>query len=502
MPLGFLICGVNPTRKLDSEYLTFFSLVVDQLVSAINNARLAENEKKRADTLAELDRAKTAFFSNISHEFRTPITLILGPIEEFLARCADSLPTESRELLSVVRRNGLRLQKMVNALLDFSRLEAGRIQTNFEATDLVALTRDIASSFRSTIERAGLRFEVECDPLPERVYVDREMWEKIVLNLLSNAFKFCFEGTIAVRLRADGNEALLTVSDTGVGVAKEELPRLFERFHRIEGAKARTHEGSGIGLALVQELVRLHHGEIAATSQLGKGTTFSIGIPFGVSHLPTARIGSGDSTAKPSVNAAIFADEIAEWLPEEAGSVAAAAKVGKVGATNLDAEIRILIADDNADMREYIARLLGTRWVTETVSDGIAALDAIRKRPPTLVVTDVMMPGLDGFQLLTEIRKDPGTRSIPVIMLSARAGEESRVEGLEAGADDYIVKPFTARELVARVAARASTSSALARCSKKNAPRSTACSSRRLSRSPCSPVPTSSTPSRTPHIAR
>src|SRR5579862_541646 len=457
-PLGFLICGVNPTRNLDSEYLTFFSLVVDQLVSAINNARAAEDEKRRADTLAELDRAKTVFFSNISHEFRTPITLMLGPVQELLAKVdggAASL-AGAQELLTIVHRNGLRLQKMVNALLDFSRLEAGRIQANFEPTDLSRLTRDIASGFRSTIERGGLKFVVHCDPLPEPVYIDRDMWEKIVLNLISNAFKFSFEGKIEVRLRSEGELAVLTVSDTGVGVAEQELPRLFERFHRIEGSKARTHEGSGIGLALVQELVRLHHGKIAATSELGKGTTFSIAIPFGTSHLPAGNVRNLDSTktdvgpTHSSNQSMIFADEMAEWLPEAPGSVAPAMRE----LTARDAEVHVLVADDNSDMREYIARLLGARWSVETVSDGLAALEAIRKRQPTLVVTDVMMPRMDGFELLREIREDPATRSIPVVILSARAGEESRVEGLEAGADDYIVKPFTARELVARIAAR------------------------------------------------
>ncbi len=458
-PLGFLICGVNPTRKLDSEYLTFFSLVVDQLVSAINNARAAEDEKRRADTLAELDRAKTVFFSNISHEFRTPITLMLGPVQELLAKVDgdDSSLPGAQELLAIVHRNGLRLQKMVNALLDFSRLEAGRIQANFEPTDLSRLTCDLASGFRSTIEKGGLKFVVQCDPLPEPVYIDRDMWEKIVLNLISNAFKFSFEGTIEVRLRVEGELAVLTVSDTGVGVAEQELPRLFERFHRIEGSKARTHEGSGIGLALVQELVRLHHGEIAATSELGKGTTFSIAIPFGTNHLPAGSVRSAESAkavaypTRSSNQSSIFADEMSEWLPEDPGSMAAAKRTGLAAR---DSEVRILIADDNSDMREYIARLLGARWTVETVSDGLSALEAIRKRQPTLVVTDVMMPRMDGFELLREIRKDPVTRRIPVVMLSARAGEESRVEGLEAGADDYIVKPFTARELVARIAAR------------------------------------------------
>ena len=251
---------------------------------------------------------------------------------------------------------------------------------------------------------------------------------------------------------------MLTVSDTGVGVAESELPRLFERFHRIEGSRARTHEGSGIGLALVQELVRLHHGEIAATSEIGKGTTFSIAIPFGKEHLASssirepATVKADDVRPRPANQSKIFADEMAEWLPEHPGAATAAATTAKAGGR--DSEIRILVADDNSDMREYVARLIGARWTVETVSDGVAALESIRNRPPTLMVTDVMMPRMDGFALLREIRKDPATRRIPVVMLSARAGEESRIEGLEAGADDYIVKPFTARELIARIAAR------------------------------------------------
>ena len=450
-PIGFLVCGVNPTRVLDVEYTTFFSLVVDQLLSAIGNARASEDEKKQAERLAEIDRAKTAFFSNLSHEFRTPITLMLGPVEELLEKPQERTTERERELLGIVQRNGLRLQKMVNALLDFSRIEATRMHATFQPTDLCKLTIELASNFRSAIERAGMKLVVDCQEMEEPVYVDPEMWEKIVLNLLSNAFKFTFEGKIEVRLRSNGNCAVLTVRDTGIGVAEEEMHRLFERFHRIEGTRARTHEGSGIGLALVQELVRIHGGEITATSKVGEGTAFTISLPLGQKHLAAERIADTADAKKTGRQSTAFVNEAMEWIGERTQPLTAEIESEK---EERDPRIRILLADDNADMRNYVSRLLGARWAVETVEDGEKALESIRKAPPTLLITDVMMPGLDGFELLQEIRKDPALRKIPVMMLSARAGDEARMEGLEAGADDYVVKPFTARELIARVASR------------------------------------------------
>ena len=246
--LGALVAGVSPTLPLDDEYRAFFELIASNIGAAIQNARAAEEEKQRIDMLAEMDRAKTAFFSNVSHEFRTPLTLMLGPLDQ-LAQTPDA--HHHAPLATTARRNALRLLKLVNTLLEFSRLEAGRNDATFVATDLAALTRDVASSFRSAIESAGLRFAVETE-LDDPVFVDRSMWERILLNLLSNALKFTFEGTVAVALRRAGNGAELSVSDTGVGIAPDELPRLFERFHRVRGAKSRTHEGSGIGLALVE----------------------------------------------------------------------------------------------------------------------------------------------------------------------------------------------------------------------------------------------------------
>lgn len=256
---GLLLVGASPRRPLDAAYRTFFDLIAGHVASAIADAKAYEAEHRRAEMLAELDRAKTAFFSNVSHEFRTPLTQMLGPVHDLLSRPGDPVPVD-REALALIHRNGLRLLKLVNTLLDFSRIEAGRIQPRYRPVNLGALTAEVASSFRATIEKAGMRLSVDCPPLPEPVVVDRDMWEKIVLNLVSNAFKFTFEGTIGVALRGRGDHVELTVSDTGIGIAEADLPHLFERFHRIEGAHGRTYEGSGIGLALVRELAKMHGG--------------------------------------------------------------------------------------------------------------------------------------------------------------------------------------------------------------------------------------------------
>ena len=454
-PVGVLIAGVNPTRRLDAEYQTFFDLVADQVATAIQNARAAEEERKRLDALAELDRAKTAFFSNVSHEFRTPLTLMLGPVEELLAKSHTDLSPAAKSQLELVNRSGSRLLRLVNTLLDFSRLEAGRMQATYQSTDLSAATAELAGVFRSATEKAGLELELDCPPLAEPVYVDRLMWEKVVLNLVSNAFKFTFDGKIAVSLKPNGRNVELRVSDSGVGIPPEELPRVFERFHRIENTRSRTHEGSGIGLALVQELVKLHGGSIRVESTVGKGTTFTVSLPLGKDHLPAERTGATRAEISNTRGAAPFVEEALRWLPdglqasvdEQPDSSSVFAESDKAGAKRP----LVLVVDDNADMRQYLVRLLAERYEVRSTPDGEAALAAIREGMPDLVLTDVMMPRLDGFGLIRALRSDAQTKTIPVIVLSARAGEESRVEGMEQGADDYLIKPFSARELLARV---------------------------------------------------
>jgi PAS domain S-box-containing protein len=443
-PACRLVVALSPRRPFDQLYGAFLDLVAGQLSTALTNAGAYEAERRRAEALAEVDRAKTAFFSNVSHEFRTPLTLLLGPVQNALASGDRSLGGDT---LIAVHRNAIRLLKLVNTLLDFSRIDAGRTEATFESTELDGFTADLAAVFRSAVESAGLTFRVECAPLEAPVRVDRDMWEKIVFNLLSNALKFTFEGGIRVDLRQQGRMVVLTVADTGTGIAAEDLPRVFERFHRIRSARARTHEGTGIGLALVRELVRAHDGTISVDSQPGAGSTFTVAIParFEDADGQSAALLRAASPTPVSVEA--YVSEAMGWVGRSGGRTGPS-PLPPTGAAH------VLVADDNADMRDFVERLLGDRWNVAAVPDGAAALAAVRARRPDVVVADVMMPELDGFALLAALRADPATRGIPVILLSARAGDDATLRAIEAGADDYLVKPFTARDLLARVEAQ------------------------------------------------
>lgn len=453
---GLLLTAVNPHKAATDSYVTFFQLVSNQIATSLADARSHEEEHRRTEALAELDRAKTAFFSNVSHEFRTPLTLMLGPLEELLAS-ADGLSTSQRERIAVTHRNSLRLLKLVNTLLDFSRIESGRIRASYRATDLATFTAELASVFRSATERAGLQLVIDCPAVAELAYVDREMWEKIVFNLLSNAFKFTFEGEIRVATSIVNGQVELAVSDTGTGIPAEDLSHLFERFYRVKDARGRSYEGSGIGLALVQELVKLHGGSVRVQSEVGRGSTFTVSVPLGKDHLPQERIEADRTAALTGMQGETYAREALRWLPDAAEisdepHMPLPSRPTKAGErASAEPRPRILLADDNADMREYARQLLADRYEIEAVPDGESALQHARRHHPDLILSDVMMPRLDGFGLLHAIRADQALKSIPVVLLSARAGEESRVEGLDGGADDYLVKPFSARELLARV---------------------------------------------------
>ncbi len=461
-PAGFLVAGINPYRRMDDAYLGFINLVAGQISSGLANAWAYEEAQRRAEALAELDRAKTAFFSNVSHEFRTPLTLMLAPLSDVLKRPSADPLSEHSELIQVAHRNGVRLLKLVNTLLDFSRIEAGRTQAYFEPVELAAYTAELASNFRSAIERAGLRLNVNCQPLPEAVYLDRDMWEKVILNLLSNAFKFTFEGSIAVETRCsdDGESAEITVRDTGTGIPAGELPHLFDRFRRVAGARGRSIEGSGIGLALVRELVNVHGGTISVSSEMGQGSAFSVALRFGSGHLPAERVGKARAGDSGETRAQAYIDEALSWLGEGDASRESAASVPGAAESAPIAPVlgadgqRILIADDNVDMRTYLQKLLQTAgFQVEAVGDGERALAAALEHKPDLILSDVMMPKMDGFGLLAALRKNSQLREVPVLLLSAHAGEEAKVEGLAAGANDYLVKPFSARELIARIRA-------------------------------------------------
>ena len=441
---GYFVAGTSPRQPFDNASADFFELMAAQIGTSISNARAYEEERKRTEALLEIDRAKNVFFSNVSHEFRTPLTLMLGPLSD-LGRIVDEA---ARPLVEMSRRNALRLLKLVNNLLEFSRLEAGRSDPSFAPTDLGALTADICSAFRSVIEGAGLTFHVDV-ALDHVVYVDVQMWERILLNLLSNAFKFTLQGEIRVELSQENGQAVLRVTDTGTGIAQHDLARIFERFRQVRGARGRSYEGSGIGLALSKELVELHGGTIAVSSVPDSGTTFTVCLPFGAAHLRPEEIRT-ESGPPRSTNIVeqYLADLTSATRPEPPALAPAPAAEG------VAQRARILVVDDNADLREYLARILGARYTVATAPDGGAALEALRADSYDLVISDVMMPRVDGLELLAAIRNEPRIATIPVIVLSARAGEEATVDGLAHGADDYIAKPFSAEQLMARVQAQ------------------------------------------------
>ncbi len=436
-PLGVLLVGVSPSRGLDETYRSFFQLLAQQVAVAVRNAQAYQEERDRAAALAELDRVKTDFFTNVSHEFRTPLTLMMGPLADALADTGEPLGPAQRDRVELAQRSADRLHSLVNNLLTFSSLESGRSGHRPRPVDLARYTTELAGVFRAAIERAGLRLVVDCPPLPVTAAVDPLNWEKIVSNLLSNALKFTFVGEIQVRLDADAGTVRLRVSDTGIGIAAEDLPQLFDRFHRVRGVRSRSHEGSGIGLALVRELVRVQGGDVTVDSAPGAGTTFTVTVPL---------IEAAAAEPLPDMfTAQTAAREAVGWLDDAVDPAEPAPAPAADGA-------RILVADDNSDMRAYLMRLLTREgWHVEPAPDGQAALEAIHRNPPDLLLTDVMMPRLNGFALVRALRGDEATRALPVIMLSARAGDGSGVEGMEAGADDYVVKPFTAAELIARV---------------------------------------------------
>jgi PAS domain S-box-containing protein len=455
-PMGVLIVGVNPLRPFDTDYRGFIELIAGQISAAVSNARAYEDERRRAESLAEIDRAKTTFFTNISHEFRTPLTLMLGPLEELMSARTNrvKIDAEDQGQLTLIHRNATRLLKLVNALLDFARIEAGRVNASYELTDLDTLTRELAASFDSTTSKAGIKLSVDTFLDRGPVAVDREMWEKIVLNLLSNAFKFTLKGTIDVRLSEDleRDSILLEVADSGIGIPSEDLRRLFERFHRVENAGGRSFEGTGIGLALVKELVNLHQGGVDVDSEPGRGSTFRLWIPRNLKVTKNSDASSNLSRETVGLTAQ-YVTEALRWLPEDLENDPSPRTLPSF---DLQSSIRpfrpaVLISDDNADMRDYLYRLLTPEYDVVTCENGEEALAIALANPPDLVLTDVMMPQLDGFGFLKRLRAEPKTRTIPVIVLSARAGEEAPLDGFQAGADDYLVKPFRPRELMARV---------------------------------------------------
>ncbi|MCR5862887.1 ATP-binding protein [Flavobacterium sp. J372] len=438
-PIGAVIFGMSPNLRFDNEYSTFFEMASAQVSKALQNATAIEDERRRLEEMAELDKAKTAFFSNISHEFRTPLTLMLGTLEDLMQNY--SLDVKEQQIVETTHRNALRLLKLVNTLLDFSLVESGRLKARFAPVKLSKLTENLAGNFRSVIEKAGMNFSVEVSDLGEPVFVDRQMWEKIVFNLLSNAFKYTLKGSVTLSLQKDSGNVVLKVTDTGLGIPKKELPNMFSRFHRIHSVTGRSYEGSGIGLSMIRELVLQHGGDIRVESIEGKGSTFTVTIPLGSGHLPQEQVYDAENIAEETVSG---------HYVTEAGTLLDIDNETKQNKNRLFKDT-ILIADDNADMRRHLSSILEDEYNIITVANGKEALDTAGHMNPALILSDIMMPVMDGIEMLKEIKKNPITAMIPVVLLTARAGEESRIEGYETGADDYLVKPFSAKELTARI---------------------------------------------------
>lgn len=405
---------------------------VQETTAAVVGRRDAET---RARALTELNRAKSTFLSNISHEFRTPLSLILAPLAAAEPRIQDA---EARESIDVATRNALRLQRLVDSLLAFSRIEAGRLEPRFTSVELVTFTRELVSAFESLAKRAGLRLAFHGSEAAPAT-VDRDMWERIVFNLIENALKYTLAGSIDVRVRTTGDAVVLEVADTGIGVAEEEREKIFERFYRAASSGGRSAEGAGIGLALTRDLVRLHSGTISVRDNDGGGSVFAVSIPR------SAHASSAVQTEHFQGSAGEFLTKATSWLQDTQRPN------NDLSVTNRP---RVLVVDDNADLRSYLERLLHSRYHVLVARNGEDALETIELHHPDLVLSDMMMPRMDGNALVRSIRALPNGNDIAVVLLSARSGSEAVAEGLASGADDYVSKPFSATELIARIDAQ------------------------------------------------
>jgi signal transduction histidine kinase/DNA-binding response OmpR family regulator len=408
---------------------------------AAQNAQL----ERHTGELEELDHAKSRFFANVSHEFRTPLTLILGPLRDLTAGRSGELPGALRGQLDLMLRNAQRLLRMVNQVLDLSRLESGSLPLHVQPHDLAVLARAVTRSFLPLAERRRIALDLDLQVARMMVAVDVEQMEKVLLNLLSNAFKFTDPGgRVVVTLREDEGSGVVEVRDTGIGIAPDQLPSVFDRFYQADGSATRRYEGTGIGLSLARELVELHGGRIAATSRPGAGSTFVVRLPL------RHDVQVADPEASP-LDVPGIPSHPPHYPPGAGQPSAGAVQAGSEEAGDGADRTTILVVDDHADVRAYVRSVLEPDFLVLEAQDGQEGLETARRALPDLVVADVMMPRLDGFGLTRALREDPATDCIPTILLTARAGADDEVEGIEAGADDYVAKPFHASVLHARV---------------------------------------------------
>ncbi len=448
-PVAVLIAGVSPQTPLDAASRQFFDLLADQVRTLLAAARARRDAHEKLAALTELNRTKDEFFANVSHEFRNPLTLMLLPLEELTG-----LPGPHGEPARMAHRNALRLLRLVNSLLAYAELEQGRAIPAIEKiSDLAALTCDLADVFRPAVQRAGLELRVDCPLLDRPVQLDPAMWETVVLNLLSNAFKHTFTGAITVALRQQHSHVELSVTDTGVGIPDADIPHLFTRFHRVEGVRARSDEGAGIGLALVSQIVGLHHGSVRVRSTPSAGSTFTVWVPYNQPRHPRfpPRAPAPGVVSTAGLSRQAYADEAQLWLDGDAVPAAVLDEPPPEPASAGQRPV-VLVVGDNPDMRRYLHRLLSDRYQIRTAGTG-QTLDNPARPPADLILADVSThPG--GLQLLHRIRANPALQATPVVLLTARGDATSTLQAIAASAQDYIVKPFSARELIARIGAQ------------------------------------------------
>jgi len=437
-------------RWLVSE-IELAQAVAAQAAIAVQQARLYQKTRQQAEQLLELDRQKTEFFQNISHEFRTPLTLTIGPLEAAVAK-EQGL---SYEQSVIALRNSRRLLRLVNQLLDLQRLDAGRMQPSFRPCDLVDFVDQTVASFRPYCDRKGIQLITQLTPCPP-VYLDLEKFDKVLYNLLSNAMKFTpGGGSISVSLEPAGDHCLLKVIDTGIGIRPDQIPYLFERFRQAEGSASRSYEGSGLGLALVKELVELHGGQISVDSTYGEGSTFTIWVQTGVAHLPPQQVIDVQAELQQNRAAIELADieaDLQDFEPLPTLQSSLPTENSESDASTKPPTAQILVVDDNADVRTYVSGILQERGYQVLLArNGAEGLKIAQTHQPHLIVTDLMMPQVSGLDMIRLIRQDEALRGIPIILLTAKADEDTRIEGAERGADAYLSKPFNDRELLAEV---------------------------------------------------
>ncbi|MBW4615090.1 MAG: response regulator [Desmonostoc vinosum HA7617-LM4] len=435
----------NKVRQWLSSDIELAKSVAAQAAIAVQQSHLYQKTRQQAERLLELDRQKTEFFQNISHEFRTPITLIQGPLESAVAAGEGLSYSQS----AIALRNSRRLLRLVNQLLDLQRLDAGRMQPSFRPCDLVEFVNQIVESFRPYCEKKELHLITQLDECPT-VYLDVEKFDKIIYNLLSNAMKFTPEGgTVSVKLKSQENHCVLQVQDTGIGIVKEQIPHLFERFRQAEGSENRSYEGSGLGLALVKELVELHGGRVTVESVYGQGTTFTVWLLPDAAHLPIQQVLETPCELNTSRASVELAD--LELVEEET------TKEKHIQDDNIHSPATlphsfILVVDDNPDLRAYVSDILRRDgYQVQTARNGHEGYSIAKEVAPSLIVTDLMMPLVTGIEMIQMIRKEENLKGIPIILLTAKVDEETRIEGTEHGADAYLAKPFNDRELLAEV---------------------------------------------------